>query len=130
MPGRHLTAAQVGADRIESAARAAKPPPGTSVIASELHVLSGVHDDPFSRSDQRVAALCVRRFCNQHACQGAGCAHRNHRRDADSLARTLDILGLPGTFPVLEDSDHALPGTRVPAREYWDGFSVKDRRTG
>jgi hypothetical protein len=109
----HPTAGQVGSDRIRAADRhARKPAPGTSNMNSELHILSGVSLDSGDRADQRVASMLTRRICNRHHCQADGCGHRNHRRDVSYLALMLDILGLPGTLPQLEDGDYALPGTR------------------
>lgn len=62
--------------------------------------------------ERRLAALMVRRICNQHACTGTDCAHENHRRDVDFLlsARTqdpgmLDMLGLPREYPDVTEKD-------------------------
>lgn len=58
---------------------------------------------------RRLAAMRVRRQCNQHQCTAASpadCADPNHRRDADLLLSTdarhpgmLDMLGLDTAYP-------------------------------
>lgn len=59
---------------------------------------------------QRMAALTVRRMCNQpsHQCQpsAGACGHENHERDAVLLLpEMLDALGLPADVPVVSDEE-------------------------
>lgn len=58
----------------------------------------------------RLAAQMVRRKCNQHQCEGAACAHPNHRRDVDFLRHCLEVLGLPGDHQEVtpEDRDNLM----------------------
>jgi len=54
-----------------------------------------------------LAALMVRRMCNQHGCAGPGCDHPDHVRDVDYLRHCLAVLGLPGKLPMLTEEDYA-----------------------
>lgn len=56
----------------------------------------------------KLAALTVRRMCNQHACTlpaTGACSHADARRDADYLRHMLDVLGLPGSFEDVTAAD-------------------------
>lgn len=58
----------------------------------------------------KLAALTVRRLCNQHACTlpSAGtCEHEDARRDADYLRHMLDVLGLPQDLQEVTETDRA-----------------------
>ena len=58
----------------------------------------------------RLAALTVRRQCNQHACtlpSTGACEHEDARRDADYLRHVLDVLGLPQSFDEVTEDDRA-----------------------
>lgn len=71
--------------------------------------------------ERRLAAMMVRRICNQHKCTGPGCTDENHRKDADYLLSTdkrydpvtgvllpsgmLDMLGLPHECPDITEKD-------------------------
>jgi hypothetical protein len=58
----------------------------------------------------KLAALTVRRQCNQHACtlpSTGACEHENARRDADYLRHVLDVLGLPQDFQQVTEADRA-----------------------
>lgn len=98
------------------------PPPGG---AWEAQLLAGVSVDarePISHGEAReanqtvsdvvakLAALTVRRMCNQHACTlpaTGACGHEDARRDADYLRHMLDVLGLPGSFEDVTEADRA-----------------------
>lgn len=69
-----------------------------------------MNGDAIADLTQRMAALTVRRKCNQpdHQCQPSStpCQHRHHRRDATMLLpEMLEMLGLPGEFPELSEDD-------------------------
>ncbi len=56
----------------------------------------------------RLAALTVRRQCNQHSCMlpsTGACEHEDARRDADYLRHILDVLGLPQGFQSVTEGD-------------------------
>jgi hypothetical protein len=58
----------------------------------------------------KLAALTVRRQCNQHTCTlpATGvCEHEDARRDADYLRHILDVLGLPQDFQDVTEADRA-----------------------
>jgi len=58
----------------------------------------------------KLAALTVRRQCNQHACTlpaTGACEHEDARRDADYLRHMLDVLGLPQEFQEVTEADRA-----------------------
>lgn len=58
----------------------------------------------------KLAALTVRRMCNQHDCTlptTGTCGHEDAGRDADYLRHILDVLGLPGSFEDVTDEDRA-----------------------
>jgi len=59
---------------------------------------------------QRMAALTVRRMCNQatHQCRPSQgpCRNFNHRRDAQRLLpEMLEMLGLPTEVPEVSEED-------------------------
>lgn len=64
---------------------------------------------------RRLAAMRVRRQCNQHRCTAADpadCTDPNHRRDADLLLSTdahhpgmLDMLGLDTSYPQYTEAE-------------------------
>lgn len=79
-------------------------------------VLVGISDSSGSReatmADDRsrdavamkLAAMLVRRQCNQHGCEKpatGACGHPEHRRDVDYMRHCLDVLGLPSELPDL-----------------------------
>lgn len=56
----------------------------------------------------KLAALTVRRQCNQHACtlpSTGACDHPDARRDADYARHILDVLGLPSDFQEVTEAD-------------------------
>lgn len=56
----------------------------------------------------KLAAMTVRRMCNQHSCTLSSkgtCEHSDARRDADYLRHILNVLGLPGDFQEVTDQD-------------------------
>ena len=58
----------------------------------------------------KLAALTVRRQCNQHACtlpSTGTCDHEDARRDADYLRHVLDVLGLSQSFEDVTEADRA-----------------------
>lgn len=58
----------------------------------------------------KLAALTVRRQCNQHDCTlptTGVCEHEDARRDADYLRHILDVLGLPQSFEDVTEEDRA-----------------------
>lgn len=62
--------------------------------------------------ERRLAAMAVRRMCNQHQCTGESCVDTSHRKDADYLLSEnerfpgmLDMLGLPREYPDLTEQD-------------------------
>lgn len=67
--------------------------------------------------DRDLAAMTVRRMCNQHRgeCTGLGCTHPNHRLDVDYLLSEdrefpgmLDMLGLPRECPDITEQDRVV----------------------
>jgi hypothetical protein len=52
--------------------------------------VSEIDDETLRRSTLMVTNICTR----QHECTGAGCEHRNHRRDIDYARHCLETLGL------------------------------------
>jgi len=57
---------------------------------------------------RQLAALTVRRQCNQHGCTlpaTGACGHAEHRRDVDYLAHCLEVLDLPRELPQITDED-------------------------
>lgn len=98
------------------------PPPGGAWEAQLLAGVSVAAREPISHEEAReanqtvsdvvakLAALTVRRMCNQHACTlpaTGACGHEDARRDADYLRRMLDVLGLPGSFEDVTEADRA-----------------------
>jgi hypothetical protein len=58
----------------------------------------------------KLAALTVRRQCNQHACTlptTGACEHEDARRDADYTRHILDVLGLPQGFQAVTEADRS-----------------------
>lgn len=56
----------------------------------------------------KLAALMVRRQCNQHSClkpSTGTCDHPDHRRDVDYMRHCLEVLGLTSDYPELTESD-------------------------
>lgn len=71
-----------------------------------------MNEDVITSLTHRMAALTVRRMCNQptHQCRpaadGGPCGHHNHHRDAGLLLpEMLETLGLPLEVPVVSDED-------------------------
>jgi hypothetical protein len=55
-----------------------------------------------------MAVMTVRRACNRHTCtlpSEGRCEHSDARKDADLLRHVLDVLGLPGDFQTVSESD-------------------------
>lgn len=73
--------------------------------------------DPEQGADieRRMAAMMVRRVCNQHRCTGSDCTDIEHRKDNDFLLSTdkdhpgmLDMLGLAHEYPDLTEQDRTV----------------------
>lgn len=99
-----------------------RTPPGAAWEAQLLTGVSVAAARPLSHGEARdanqvvsdvvakLAALTVRRQCNQHACSlpaTGACEHADARRDADYLRHMLDVLGLPGSFEDVTVADRA-----------------------
>jgi hypothetical protein len=76
--------------------------------------------DPAVAADinRRMAAMMVRRMCNQHECtepETGSCEHPNHRRDNDYLLSTdrkypgmLEVLGFDTAYPSYTQAEKEL----------------------
>lgn len=77
-------------------------------------------DKVSAASTRRLAAMAVRRDVLHHPCQGgAGCRHRNHRRDIAHASLLLEALELPGVPAVPEDYKSDIT---------WGSFSKDDAK--
>lgn len=85
---------------------------GVSVPVGELSTHQEVRDANLVVDDvvAKLAALTVRRQCNQHVCTlpATGvCDHEDARRDVDYMRHILDVLGLPGSYADVAETDRA-----------------------
>lgn len=75
-----------------------------------------VSEDAYEETTQKLAALRVRKACNQgrHGGDPATCRDPNHRRDADYMEFCLRMLGLPLDVPQVtrEEREAWLAGVR------------------
>jgi hypothetical protein len=64
-----------------------------------------------TRVERRMAAMHVRRLCDQHECTArktGSCDHPNHERDMHFLREMLSHLGLDAEYPAYSPDDHRL----------------------
>lgn len=69
---------------------------------------SGLDHDTAADIERRMAAMKVRRRCNEHDCQApkAGtCNHPNHRQKVHGALEVLEMLGLDPAYPAYTEAE-------------------------